>query len=88
MRLHPFNEVVTNAEAQMNKGAAVYQQWLCAHCGAKQTMSDRDKFYTSGKCEECGKVTDIVRDGCNFMATWGCGDADEFDRWFKDFAGR
>ena len=69
MKISPFREVVAHAEAKMNQGWTIYQQWKCRHCGVKQTMPDADKFYTLGKCEECGRVTDIELDGCNFMAT-------------------
>jgi hypothetical protein len=70
MKIHPFREVAAHAEEKMNQGMTIYQQWLCRHCGVKQTMPDKDKFYTLGKCEECGRVTDIEADGCNFMATF------------------
>jgi hypothetical protein len=66
MNLYPLAEVAENAGSHMNEGATVYQQWLCAHCRVKQTMSEPNLFYTSGKCEECGLLTDIVKDGCNF----------------------
>jgi hypothetical protein len=69
MNLHPFDEVVANAEAKMNQSWKVYQQWNCAHCGVKQTMPDENKFFTQGRCEECSEITDIEKDGCNFMAT-------------------
>lgn len=46
--------------------AIVYQQFNCAGCGAKQTMDDPNTLYESGTCEECGAVTDIKRDGCNY----------------------
>ena len=68
MNLHPFDEVVKNAEARMREGWTVRQQFNCAGCGAKQTMSDVNIFHVRGRCEECGQVTDIQRDGCNFMA--------------------
>lgn len=69
MKIHPFNDVCANAERKIAQGWAIYQQWNCAHCGVKQTMPDKNKFYTRGKCEECGKETNIKKDGCNFMAT-------------------
>jgi hypothetical protein len=69
MNLHPFDEVAANAYRKTQEGWTIYQQWNCAHCGVKQTMSTSNKFFTSGKCEECGKITDIRKDGCNFMAT-------------------
>lgn len=70
MNLHPFNDVVKNAESKMREGWTVYQQFNCAGCGAKQTMPDANKFFTAGRCEECQHVTDIVANGCNFMATF------------------
>lgn len=74
MNLHRFDDVVDNAERKIADGWDVFQQWNCAHCGAKQTMPDKNKFYIGGKCEECGKVTDIRKDGCNFMAVSGGAD--------------
>jgi DNA-directed RNA polymerase subunit RPC12/RpoP len=71
MNISPFYEVVANAEKRMADGWEVYQQFNCAKCGVKQTMPDADKFYTQGRCEECGHVTDIEADGCNFMAVSG-----------------
>ena len=69
MNLHPFDEVVANAERKIADGWKVYQQWNCTHCGTKQTMPDENKFFLSGRCEECGKLTNIKAHGCNFMAT-------------------
>jgi DNA-directed RNA polymerase subunit RPC12/RpoP len=68
MKVSPFWEVVRNAEQRMADGWQVYQQFNCAACGVKQTMPDADKFYKSGRCEECGHVTNIEIAGCNFMA--------------------
>ena len=45
----------------------VYQQFICAHCGVKQTMDKPDAFHASGICEECDAVTDIRKNGCNYM---------------------
>jgi hypothetical protein len=67
MKLHPFDIVSANARACVKGGWTIYQQWNCAHCGVKQTMPDANKFFERGLCEECGKETDIKRDGCNFM---------------------
>lgn len=73
MNLHPFATVCANADKKIAEGWEVYQQWNCAHCGTKQTMPDPNKFFTSGRCEECDLITDIRRDGCNFMATISMG---------------
>ena len=71
MNLHPFDDVVANADKRLKEGWTVYQQFNCAHCGAKQTMGDPNVFHAGGQCEECGHVTDIQKDGCNFMAMRG-----------------
>jgi hypothetical protein len=73
MKLHPFDDVVANATAKIEEGWTVYQQWNCAHCGEKQTMPDKNKFFLSGKCEECGKITNIKKRGMNFMAVFSRG---------------
>jgi hypothetical protein len=67
MKLHPFRECAENAKEMMAKGATVHQQFNCASCGAKQTMDVPNVFYTSGRCEECSRITNIEKDGCNFL---------------------
>lgn len=74
MKVSPFHEVAKNADARIKDGWDVYQQWNCAHCGVKQTMPTKNMFHHKGRCEECGKITDILKDGCNFMATFAIGD--------------
>lgn len=71
MKLSPFYTVVANADQRMKDGWTIFQQWNCAHCGAKQTMPDENHFYKLGRCEECGGTTNIEHDGCNFMAVSG-----------------
>ena len=87
MKLYPFAEVAANADRQIQSGATIYQQWLCAHCGAKQIMENPNVFHKAGKCEECGKETNIVNNGCNFMATMDNKSREEFCNWLKDFLG-
>jgi hypothetical protein len=71
MNLYPFYDVVDKAIGDvLNQGGTVFQQWLCHHCGTKQTMELENKFYKKGTCEECGEITDIEQDGCNFMAVF------------------
>ena len=67
MKVHPFYEVAKAAEAEVVAGNTVHQQFNCAKCGVKQTMEDKNKFFMTGRCEECGHVSDLVADGCNFM---------------------
>lgn len=67
MKLHPFDECVKAAIPYMESGARVYQQFNCAGCGRKQTMSLPNTFFEKGICEECKHETDIKHDGCNYM---------------------
>lgn len=67
MKLYPWQEVVDKADLLIKKGAYVYQQWNCEHCGAKQTMGVPNNFYRTGQCEECRKITNIEKNGHNFM---------------------
>lgn len=67
MKLHPFYECAAAAGALIKKGAVVWQQFNCACCDSKQTMEHKNVFFKSGKCEECGHVTNIEKDGCNYM---------------------
>jgi Zn finger protein HypA/HybF involved in hydrogenase expression len=69
MNLHPWQDVLANADKKIADGWTVYQQFNCEKCGQKQTMPDENKFFMSGRCEECDHVTDIVKNGMNFMAT-------------------
>jgi len=65
---HPLNDVVRDANAKIADGATVHQKFTCEHCGSRQTMDAPNTFYRTGRCEECGKVTDIAARGCNFLA--------------------
>jgi len=71
MKLYPFGDVVREATARIEAGADVYQQFICAGCGAKQTMDVANTFYKRGGCEECGHQTNIEKDGMNYMLTIG-----------------
>ena len=64
---HPWAEVVAQASAQIAAGAEVFQKFTCSHCGARQTMETPNVFFMMGACEECGEVTDIKKEGCNYM---------------------
>ena len=67
MKLHPFDDTCVQANKYVQLGYKVFQQFNCAHCGIKQTMEDANVFHKLGKCEECGKETNIEKDGCNYM---------------------
>ena len=64
---HPFDQVVQNANAQIAKGAVIFQKFTCAGCGNRLTMETPNTFYFEGQCDKCGVVTDLRKTGCNFM---------------------
>ena len=71
MLLHPFDEVLKQADETIEKGGKAYQQFTCVGCGNKLTMDVPNTFYTTGKCDSCGALTDIKANGMNFMAVFG-----------------
>lgn len=71
MKLFPFDEVARDAMNHVNQGHTIHQQFNCQHCGVKQTMGTPNKFYMHGICEECDSVTDIHKDGCNYVLMVG-----------------
>jgi hypothetical protein len=61
----PLQDCAKQAETYIAQGGTIFQKWTCAHCGARQTMEQPNTLYTSGKCEECEKVTSI--ENCNYL---------------------
>lgn len=66
---YPLHEVAKGAEKKMEEGWTVFQKFSCRSCGSRQTMGTPNQFFTKGTCQECGAVTDIRIQGCNYMAT-------------------
>ncbi len=66
---YPLEDCAAAAERILAKipTAEIYQKWTCDHCGSRQTMGEKNVFFTSGTCEECKKVTDIAAKGCNYL---------------------
>jgi Zn finger protein HypA/HybF involved in hydrogenase expression len=69
----PFMDVVQGAQDAMMAGATIYQKFTCFHCGSRQTMSEPNKMFIHGICEECGKETNIKLRGCNYLVHFGEG---------------
>jgi transcription elongation factor Elf1 len=73
MRLYPFDEVAIDAEERVRAGHTIHQQFECEHCGVKQTMAEENQMFTTGKCEECGGITNIRSKGCNYLLVMNFG---------------
>jgi hypothetical protein len=65
----PLEECALAAMEHRRQGRQLFQKWTCSHCGARNTMSEPDKFYTSGVCEDCDAVTRITH--CGYMLVIG-----------------
>lgn len=68
MNLYPINECLKTIMEQklLRRGVVILQQFVCAQCGAKQTMTTPNTFFLKGQCEECGFITDLQVTGCNY----------------------
>lgn len=64
---YPIEECVAKVAPLIKRGATAHQKFTCSTCGSRQTIEEPNKFFTSGKCEECGNVTDIREVGCNYV---------------------
>jgi len=64
----PIDEIAEAALAVLDQGGKVHQKWTCQHCGARQIMEEPNKFFRSGRCEECREVT-IIK-SCNYLAVF------------------
>jgi hypothetical protein len=65
---HPFDECAAAALDLVEHGVTIFQKFTCDKCGSRQGIEDPNVFYTTGKCEECGHITDIRARGCNYLA--------------------
>lgn len=63
----PLELIAEECEELIAKGATIFQKFTCEACLARQVMTEPNVLYTSGKCDECGHVTDIQLRGCGFM---------------------
>lgn len=67
MNLHPWDTVLAAVEEHIKHGVDCFQQFNCEHCGQKLTMETPNAFHESGTCDKCGKLTNIKKNGCNYM---------------------
>lgn len=70
---YPFDEVIAKADEMIAKGANVFFKFTCSGCGARQTFDVPNTAYETGRCEECGTVTNIREQGMNYMLHFGKG---------------
>lgn len=63
----PFNDVVAKATELSKFGFLVFQKFTCAGCGQRLTIETPNTFHTTGSCDKCPALTDIEKQGCNYM---------------------
>lgn len=63
----PFYEIVDEVEMMVELGATCFQKFTCLACRARETMTEPNTFYKTGKCDECGYITNLEVEGCGFM---------------------
>ena len=63
----PFEKVCAVAEEKAKDGWQVHQKFTCANCGQRLTMAEPNHFFETGDCDQCGTITDIRKQGCNYL---------------------
>jgi len=62
----PFADVSRKAALLSSQGHDVFQKFTCVGCGRRVVGKVAGLFLDSGKCDRCGRVTDLSRNGCNY----------------------
>jgi transcription elongation factor Elf1 len=68
---HPIMDCIKTAAPLIESGATIHQKFTCAKCKSRQTVAEANLFFTTGKCEECGHITNIEAQGCNYLVIFG-----------------
>lgn len=62
----PFAEVARKASILSSQGNQLRQKWTCAGCGRRVVRKEPNVFLPTGKCDRCGKNTNLLVAGCNY----------------------
>jgi hypothetical protein len=71
----PLAECKETASDFIADGGTLYQRWTCSHCQTRQAMKEANKFFSTGQCQECRKISEIH--ACNYSI-----DLKTAPRWF------
>jgi len=65
----PFMDCVKKADELMQQypGIKIYQKFTCAGCGQRLTIDEPNNFHKQGSCDKCPAITDIEKQGCNYL---------------------
>jgi len=64
---YPFYEIAVAVKEYAEKGFSCYQKFTCSACGQRLTMEEPNVLYKEGHCDKCGHITNIEKQGCNYM---------------------
>ena len=85
---YSFADVAATFAIEIAKGNTIHQKFTCDKCQSRQTIATPNKMFTTGICESCGHVTDIVKKGCNSMLiVSGAKNVDDFLKNFGKLFG-
>lgn len=63
-----FDETCQAANASIENGFEVYQQFTCGFCRARLEIAEPNVFFTKCVCDRCEHITNIREAGCGFVA--------------------
>ena len=65
---HDYGECARGAEHVIADGHTIFQKWWCAGCGHRCLASRANHWTPLCVCEDCGTITDVKQQGCNYAA--------------------
>jgi hypothetical protein len=63
----PFDKMCEQGEKLIGEGYQLFQKFTCAGCGNRLTMDVPNTFFEQGTCDNCDTITDIKKQGCNYL---------------------
>jgi len=62
-----------NAIIDAYPGTKIYQKFSCGGCGERLTIDIPNEFHERGSCDKCDFITDIRKQGCNYLVVYAAG---------------
>lgn len=64
---YPFHEIADAMWKHAEDGNKCFQKFTCTNCGKRLTIEVPNSMFRTGSCDSCGHITDIEKQGCNYM---------------------
>jgi len=64
---YPLDQIAREVTKHLKAGLTFYQKFTCSHCGQRLTVEEKNRLFTEGTCDQCGKTTQITH--CNYLLT-------------------